>query len=42
MRAIWAGFAAAIVIAIGAYAVLEQQPYSSAERYSSPNVRLAD
>lgn len=42
MKAMWAGFAVSIVIAIGAWLVLDQQPWSSAERYSTPTVRLPE
>ncbi|SMX50518.1 hypothetical protein [Maliponia aquimaris] len=40
MKAMFAGFAAAILIAAGAWYGLNQLGFSSAEVYSSPNVRL--
>lgn len=40
MKAMFAGFAAAILIAVGAWYGLNQLGFSSAEVYSSPNVRL--
>jgi hypothetical protein len=40
MKAMIAGFAAMIVIGLGAYFVLGEMGFSSSEVYSSPNVRL--
>jgi hypothetical protein len=40
MRAFVLGVAAAVVIAAGAYVVLENLDWSSAERFSAPSVRL--
>jgi hypothetical protein len=40
MKAIFAGFATIVLITIGAWYVLGQSGFSSAERYSSENVRL--
>ncbi len=40
MRAMFAAFAAVIIIAIAAPFVLEQFGFSSAERYSASDVRL--
>lgn len=40
MKAMFAGFAAAIVLAIGSWAVLNQMGFSAADRYSTENVRL--
>ncbi|WP_280109933.1 hypothetical protein [Azospirillum sp. B506] len=40
MKAMILGFAAAAVIALGAAAVLNATGHSTAERFSSPSVRL--
>lgn len=40
MKAMWIAFAAMIVIALGAWLVLERSGFSSAERTISPSVRL--
>lgn len=40
MKAMWAGFAAAAVIALGAGLMLPYSGFSAAERHSSANVRL--
>ncbi len=40
MKAVFAGFAAIIVISVGAYFGLEQAGFSSEEINSSSNVRL--
>ncbi|WP_268874336.1 hypothetical protein [Tropicimonas marinistellae] len=40
MKAMLAGFAAAIVIAFGAWYALNHVGFSSQETYSGPNVRL--
>lgn len=40
MKALYAGLAAMILIAVGAWAVLDHLGFSSEEVYSSPNVRL--
>lgn len=40
MKAFVAGCAAAIVIAIGAYFVLESQDLTAGQEFSTPNVRL--
>ncbi|ARE41846.1 hypothetical protein RGUI_3705 [Rhodovulum sp. P5] len=40
MRAMFLAFAATIAIAIGAHYVLEQNGYSTQERYTSDSVRL--
>ena len=40
MKAMWAGFAAIIVITIAAYFILGEVGFSSAERGSSDAVRL--
>lgn len=42
MRAFVAGVCAAVLIAVGAYFVLESLNMSSSEVYSTPNVRLGD
>lgn len=40
MKAMMAGFAAMIVIGLGAWLVLGEIGFSSADRMSSPSVRL--
>jgi hypothetical protein len=40
MKAMFAGFAAMIVLAIGGYFILENMHFSTAEVSSSDNVRL--
>lgn len=40
MKAMLCGFAAIIVIGVGAWFVLESMGFSSQQVYSSPNVRL--
>ncbi|MCT4608897.1 MAG: hypothetical protein N4A70_06785 [Pelagimonas sp.] len=40
MKAMWAGFAAMIVITVGAWGVLGQSGFSSADVYSGSAVRL--
>lgn len=40
MKAMYAGFAAMILIAVGAYYGLHEIGYSSQDRYSGQNVRL--
>ena len=40
MKAMFAGFAAMIVISVGAYYGLHEIGFSSQERYSGDNVRL--
>ncbi|WP_425039010.1 hypothetical protein [Primorskyibacter sp. S187A] len=40
MKAMMTGFAAIIVISIGAYFALGEMGFSSEDTFSSPNVRL--
>ncbi|WP_281276237.1 hypothetical protein [Aliishimia ponticola] len=40
MKAMLAGFAAIVVISVGAWLVLERAGFSSQDVYSSQNVRL--
>ncbi|WP_255670650.1 hypothetical protein [Cognatishimia sp. F0-27] len=40
MKAMIAGFAAMVVIGVGAYFVLGEMGFSAADTLSSPNVRL--
>ncbi len=40
MKAMFAGFAAMIVLGVGAWYALDYMGFSSAERFSSPSVRL--
>jgi len=40
MKAMWMAFAAIIIIAAGAGVVLNNVEFSSADRYSTPNVRV--
>ena len=40
MKAMWMAFAAIIIISATAGIVLNAVEYSSADRYSSPNVRV--
>ena len=42
MKAMWIGFAAAIAISIGAWALLDPQAYSTSERDTLPSVRPPD
>lgn len=42
MKAMFAAFAAIIVIAVGANLALEHMGFSSADQTSSPSVRLGD
>lgn len=40
MKAMFTGFAVAIVVAVGAYYALHQMGFSSEDVYSSPNARV--
>lgn len=40
MKAMWMAFAAIIIIAAAASAVLNNVKFSTADRYSTPNVRV--
>ncbi len=40
MKAMLAGFAAMILLSVGAWYALNEMGFSSADVYSSPNVRL--
>lgn len=42
MKAMWTGFAAIIVITVGAWLVLGEMGFSSADRSAGTAVRLSD